>query len=58
MLFAKICKLEATGIHERQPHKLARPIDWLATYVKKYYLLCTRKVLLKNYEPFLRNITS
>ena len=43
--------------HERHSHKLAWPIGWLTSYEGKYYLLCTGKWLLKDNEPFLRNLS-
>ena len=36
--------------------KSARPIGWLASCERKYFLLGAWKVLWKHYEPFWRNI--
>ena len=50
------------SFYERQSHKLARPIGWLGLYQRKYspdlYEISRDEVLLKNFEPFLRNIDS
>ena len=44
--------------YERQADKPARPIGWLSSCERKYFLLCREKVSWKNFEPFWRNITS
>ena len=44
--------------YERQADKPARPIGWLSSCERKYFLLCPEKVSWKNFEPFWRNITS
>ena len=44
--------------YERQVDKPARPIRWLGSCERKYCLLCREKVSWKNFEPFLRNISS
>ena len=46
------------SFYERQSHKLARPIGWLGLYERKYSPLAGDEVLLKTFEPFLRNSTS
>ena len=46
------------SFYERQSHKLARLIGWLGLYERKYSPLAEEEVLLKNFEPFLRNSTS
>ena len=46
------------SFYERQSHKLARPIGWLGLYERKYSPLAGDEVLLKNFEPFLRNWTT
>ena len=42
----------------RQADKPARPIGWLGSGERKYCFLGAAKVLWKNFEPFLRNISS
>ena len=44
--------------HERQSYKLERPIGWLGSNERKYCQLKAGNVLWKNFEPFLRNISS
>ena len=46
------------SFYERQFYKLARLIGWLDLYEKKYSPLAGDEVLLKNFEPFLRNWTT
>ena len=46
------------SFYECQPHQLARPIGWLGWGERKYSPLSRDEVLLKNFEPFLRNIDS
>ena len=45
------------SFYEGQSHKLARPIGWLGLYERKYTPLAGDEVLLKNFKPFLRNLT-
>ena len=46
------------SFYGRQADKQARPIGWLGSCERKYYLLGAAKVLWKNFEPFWRNVTS
>ena len=45
-------------LYERQSVKPARLNDCPSSFEREYYLLCSAKVLWKNFEPFLKNITS
>ena len=42
----------------RQADKPARPIGWLGSGERKYWLLGAETVLWKNFEPFWRNVAS
>ena len=46
------------GLYERQSVKPARLNGCPGSFEREYYLLCSAKVLWKNFEPFLKNITS
>ena len=45
-------------LYERQSVKPARLNGCPGSFGREYYLLCSAKVLWKNFEPFLKNITS
>ena len=45
-------------LYERQSVKPARLNGCPGSFEREYYLLCSAKVLRKNFEPFLKNITS
>ena len=45
-------------LYERQSVKPARLNGCPGSFEREYYLLCSAKVLWKNFEPFLKNITS
>ena len=45
-------------LYERQSVKPARLNGCPGSFERKYYLLCSATVLWKNFEPFLKNITS
>ena len=45
-------------LYERQSVKPARLNGCSGSFEREYYLLCSAKVLWKNFEPFLKNITS
>ena len=46
------------SFYYRQSHQLARPINWLGLYERKYSHLVVDEVLVGNFEPFLRNSIS
>ena len=56
LLWTTVCCYRC--FHERQSYKRARPIGWLGSNERKYCQLKAGNILWKNFEPFLRNISS
>ena len=48
----------APKLYERESVKPARLNGCPGSFEREYYLLCSAKVLWKNFEPFLKHITS
>ena len=56
--FRHITSLFSLRLYERQSVKPARLNGCPGSFEREHYLPCSAKVLWKNFEPFLKNITS